>query len=96
MNPQISYDPRLMKRLPDGVVTVRTAGIVVIAHNGFAAAARCRKRSPARARTMENLAETLIAAAAVILRHEEALVPMEVVNAISELTGMLARNTSQR
>ena len=96
MNSQINYDPRLMKRLPDGVITVRTAGIVVIAHDGFAEAARCRKRNPARARKMENLAETLIAAAAVILRHEEALVPMEVVNAISELTGMLARNTSQR
>lgn len=85
MRSQISYDPRFMKRLPDGGVTIKTVGLVVIAHDGFAAADRCRKRNPVRARKLENLAETLISAAAVVLRSEEAMVPMEVVAAITEL-----------
>lgn len=91
MRGRISYDPRFINQRPDGVTTVKTTGLVVIAHDGFAAAERCRKRNPMRARRLENLAETLISAAVVVLRSEEAMVPMEVINAISELNKMCGK-----
>lgn len=91
MSTQISYDPRFVKRNHDGVVALNTVGIVMVAHDGFAAADRCRKRNPGRARRLENLAETLISAAAVVLRFEEAMVPIEVAEAITELSD-LCRN----
>ena len=69
--------------------TVKTLGLVSIAQDGFVAAQACAKKNPRRAKRLNNLAETLLSAAMVVLRHEEAAVPQEVMAAISELTDAL-------
>lgn len=81
------------RQLSDGSIcfTVKTLGVVAIAQDGFAAAEQCRKKDPRRARRLNNLAETLLSAAAVVLRYEEAKVPHKVLEAISELTNELRK-----
>ena len=81
---------------PNGVFTVKTIGLIVMAHDGFAEAERCRKRAPARARRLENMAESLIAVAAVILRHEEARVPLEVADMVTGIREELSTGKSKR
>ena len=81
------------RQLSDGSIcfTVKTLGVISIAQDGFAAAEQCKKKDPRRARRLRNLAETLLSAAVVVLRHEEAKVPQEVLEAISELTSELRK-----
>lgn len=81
---------------PNGVFTVKTIGLIVFAHDGFAEAERCRKRAPARAERLDNMAESLIAVAAVILRHEEAQVPLEVADMIAGIKEELSIVKSKR
>ena len=93
VNRKSGMPPWQERQLSDGSIcfTVKTLGVVSIAQDGFAAAERCRKKDPRRARRLRNLAETLLSAAVVVLRHEEAKVPQEVLEAISELTSELRK-----
>ena len=93
MNRKVSTPPWQEGQLRDSSIcfTVRTLGVVAITQDGFAAAELCRKKDPRRARRLSELAETLLSAAAVVLRYEEVRMPMEVLEAISELSDELRK-----
>lgn len=98
MNRKAPTYPWQERQLDDGTVccTVKTLGVISIAHDGLAAAQACSKTNPRRARRLNNLAETLLAAAAVILRYEEAMVPFPVLDAIAELSNELREPAVRR
>ncbi len=97
MEGETTWQQRRMKAIGLGITERKipsaspsqTLGLVSIAQDGFVAAQVCAKKNPRRAKRLDNLAETLLSAAMVVLRHEEAVVPQEVMAAISELTEAL-------
>jgi len=71
------------------MLTVRTLGVVSLAHDAKTLSEKLRKKKPKLAEQLDNAHETLVAAGALILRHEEASVPMKVAEAISFVSDTL-------
>jgi hypothetical protein len=81
------------------VFEIRTIGLIASVHDGLALAEKVKNSDPELAARIENACETMLSAAALVLRWEKAQVPLDVADAIllvsSELTKARDRERAQ-
>lgn len=71
---------------------VKTLGIVSLAHDAKALSDKLKKSNPDLASKLDDAHETLVAVSALILRHEEAQVPLNTAEVVSFVTESLRNN----